>query len=66
MNVKPNPKNKYISFRVAPDTKIAFKKVADKLGVKVSDLLIEFVEAKILEAGVSKTIIDENQTEIPL
>ena len=66
MNIKENPKSKYISFRVPEDTKIAFKKVADKLGVKVSDLLIEFVEAKILEAGVSKTIIDENQTEIPL
>ncbi len=66
MNVKPNPKNKYISFRVAPDTKIAFKKVADKMDMKMSDVLIEFVEAKIQEFGISKNIVDKNQTEIPL
>ncbi len=54
MNKKENPKSKYISFRVPEDTKIAFKKVADKLGVKVSDLLLEFVEAKILDEGIVK------------
>ena len=66
MNVKPNPKSNYISFRLPNDTKIAFKKVAEKLEIKVSDLLLEFVEAKIKEEGISKTIIDKNQTEIPL
>ena len=66
MNVKPNPKSKYISFRVPEDTKIAFKKVADKMDMKMSDVLIQFVEAKIKEEGISKNIIDENQTEIPL
>ena len=66
MNVKPNPKSKYISFRVPADTKMAFKKVADKMDMKMSDVLIEFVEAKIKEMGISKIIIDENQTEIPL
>jgi antitoxin component of RelBE/YafQ-DinJ toxin-antitoxin module len=66
MNVKENPKSKYISFRVPNDTKIAFKKVADKLGMKMSDILIEMVESKIKEEGISKTIIDKNQTEIPL
>ncbi len=66
MNVKPNPKSCYISFRVPNDTKIAFKKVAEQMGVKMSDILIEMVETKISEKGISKTIIDENQTEIPL
>ena len=59
MNIKENPKSKYISFRVPPDTKIAFKKVADKLGVKMSDILIEFVEAKIKEEGIKKNELDE-------
>ena len=31
MNVKENPKSKYISFRVPNDTKIAFKKAADNI-----------------------------------
>ena len=66
MNIKTNPKTKYISFRVPDDTKIAFKKVADKMGMKMSDVLIQFVEQKIKEEGISKTIVDENQTEIPL
>ena len=66
MNVKPNPKSKYISFRVPNDTKTAFKKVADKMGMKMSDILIDFVEAKIKEEGISKNIIDKNQTEIPI
>ena len=59
MNIKENPKSKYISFRVPPDTKIAFKKVADKLGVKMSDILIEFVEAKIKEEGIKKNELEE-------
>ena len=66
MNLKTNPKTKYISFRVPEDTKIAFKKVADKIGIKMSDLLIQFVETKIKEEGITKNIIDKNQTEIPL
>ena len=66
MNLKSNPKSKYISFRVPVDTKIAFKKVADKMEMKMSDVLIEFVEQKIKDEGISKTIIDKNQTEIPL
>ena len=49
MNIKENPKSKYISFRVEPDTKIAFKKVADKLGVKMTDIMCEFVDSKTKE-----------------
>ena len=64
MNVKENPKTKYISFRVPPDTKIAFKKVADKIGVKMSDVLVEFVEAKIKEEGIVKIKIDKHQPEV--
>ena len=64
MNKKENPKSKYISFRVPEDTKIAFKKVADKLGVKVSDLLLEFVEAKILDEGIVKIKVPKKEIDV--
>ena len=64
MNIKENPKTKYISFRVPPDTKVAFKKVADKVGVKMSDVLVEFVEAKIKEEGIVKIKIDKHEADV--
>ena len=54
MNIKENPKSKYISFRVPEDTKIAFKKVADKMDMKMSDIMYEFVDSKLKDKPKSK------------
>ena len=66
MNVKKEIKEAYLSIRIPNDTKLAFKKVADKRGKKVSELLLAFIDEQISMEGISKEIIDENQMKIPM
>ena len=66
MNVKKEIKEAYLSIRIAEETKTAFKKVADKRGKKVSELLLAFIDEQISMEGISKEIIDENQMKIPM
>ncbi len=45
--------------------KIAFQKVAEKKGVKMSVLLIDFVKKEIEEAGIQiGSFVDKNQRSI--
>lgn len=66
MNVKKEIKESYLSIRINEETKTAFKKVADKRGKKISEILITFIDEQITLEGISKITIDENQMRIPM
>jgi antitoxin component of RelBE/YafQ-DinJ toxin-antitoxin module len=58
-------KDTYFNIRVSQKMKVAFQKVAKKRGVKMSSLILNFVESEIEKEGVSiNNIVPENQISI--
>lgn len=59
-------KDTFLSIRIKTDTKKAFRKVANKRGIKVSEILLEFIGEQIKKEGVNSYIRNPNQIEIPM
>jgi antitoxin component of RelBE/YafQ-DinJ toxin-antitoxin module len=66
MKVKKQIKDTYFSVRIKKDTKDLFHKVAQKRGVKVSELILDFITSEIKKEGVFIDDKDVNQLEIPM
>jgi antitoxin component of RelBE/YafQ-DinJ toxin-antitoxin module len=66
MKVKKEIKDTYFSVRIKKDTKHLFHKVAQKRGVKVSELILNFITLEIKKEGVFIDEKDANQLEIPM
>jgi antitoxin component of RelBE/YafQ-DinJ toxin-antitoxin module len=66
MKVKKQIKDTYFSVRIKKDTKDLFHKVAQKRGVKVSELILDFITLEIKKEGVFIDDKDVNQLEIPM
>jgi antitoxin component of RelBE/YafQ-DinJ toxin-antitoxin module len=66
MKVKKQIKDTYFSVRIKKDTKDLFHKVAQKRGVKVSELILDFITLEIKKEGVFVDDKDLNQLEIPM
>jgi hypothetical protein len=59
-------KDTFLSIRIKTETKKAFRKVANKRGIKVSEMLLEFIGEQIKKEGVNSYIRNPNQIEIPM
>lgn len=66
MKVKKEIKDTYFSIRIEKDTKALFHKVAKKRGVKVSELILDFINSEIKKEGIFLDEKDANQLEIPM
>jgi antitoxin component of RelBE/YafQ-DinJ toxin-antitoxin module len=64
--MKKQIKDTYFSIRIKKNTKVLFHKVARKRGVKVSQLILDFIAAEIKKEGVVLDEKDPNQLEIPM